>query len=308
MPAGRNDLRLFLLVAFGCSWLFALPVWLSGSGLDSPFLVVVALAMMFTPSLGVLAVWRFCHRGMPFREWARHTGLTWGFSRKRTLALTAAVWLGVPVLTLVALVLSVLIGVIHLDLAEFSLMREQLEKSTGQQLPIEPQILVVIQLIQAVVIAPVINAIPALGEEWGWRGYLLPRLVEATGGQWRALLLSGVIWGLWHAPLTLLGYNYPELGAWAALMFVGFCVLFGAVIGWLRLRSGSVWPAAIGHGALNAIAAVPMLVGDAANPPNLAIGGITGLVGWVLLAVIVGVLRSPYGSGSTGGAVRSTAG
>src|SRR5690606_13998217 len=115
----------------------------------------------------------------------------------------------------------------------------------------------------------------------------------------------GVIWGLWHAPVTLLGYNYPELGAWAALMFVGFCVLFGAILGWLRLRSGSVWPAAIGHGALNGIAALPMMIGDAANPPNLVIGGITGLVGWALLAVVVAVLRLPYGSSA---AARSTAG
>lgn len=296
MSQGRNDLWLFLLVAFGCSWLIALPLWLSGSGLDSPLLTIVALAMMFTPSLGVLAVRRFCHRGMPFREWARHTGLTWGVRRGRTLGLTAVAWFGVPLLTLVALVVSVLIGVVHVDLEGFSLMREQLEKATGRKPPMEPEMLIVIQLIQAVVIAPVINAIPALGEEWGWRGYLLPRLVAATGGQWRALLLSGVLWGLWHAPVTLLGYNYPELGAWAALMFVGFCVLFGAVIGWLRLRSGSVWPAVIGHGALNAIAGLPMMVGDAADPPDLAIGGVTGLVGWALLAVIVAVLRSPYGS------------
>src|SRR5690606_38859285 len=89
------------------------------------------------------------------------------------------------------------------------------------------------------------------------------------------LLLSGVIWGLWHAPLTLLGYNYPGLGPWAALYFVGFCVLAGVVFGWLRLRCGRVWPAVVAHGALNATAAAVLVLGDVA-----------GLVGWALLAAV----------------------
>jgi len=105
-------------------------------------------------------------------------------------------------------------------------------------------------------------------------------------GTWRALLVSGVIWGAWHFPLTLRGYNYPELGAWAAPMFIVFCVVFGALLSWLRLYSGSVWPAVVGHGSLNASAGLALLIGDAADPPVLAVVGITGLVGSVLLAVV----------------------
>jgi hypothetical protein len=109
-------------------------------------------------------------------------------------------------------------------------------------------------------------------------------------GLWPGLVLTGAIWGLWHAPLTLRGYDYPDLGPFAAPMFVGFCVIFGVLIGWLRLWTGSVWPAVVAHAALNGCAGIVLLVGDAAAPPNLALAGISGVVGWVLLAVLCAAL------------------
>ncbi|MEV4087546.1 CPBP family intramembrane glutamic endopeptidase, partial [Nonomuraea fuscirosea] len=104
------------------------------------------------------------------------------------------------------------------------------------------------------------------------------------------LLMSGAVWGLWHAPLTLLGYNYPRLGSWAALAFIGFCMLAGVLLGWLRLRTGSVWPAVVAHASLNAVAGVALLLGDAAAPPNELLAGITGVMGWVVLALLCVVL------------------
>ncbi|GAA0357981.1 hypothetical protein GCM10009530_04020 [Microbispora corallina] len=310
-----RDLLLFLLVAFGASWAAAIPLWLSGAPLGSPAVLVTGLVMMLTPSLGVLAVWRLCRRGTPFRSWARETGLTLGPDRPATARLLVVAWLGVPALVAVAAAVGVAAGTLHLDLAGLSLLRREAGQALAKA-PVDPRVLLALQVVEAVVIAPLINAVPALGEEWGWRGWLLPRLLSGPGGAGsgaargeegpgmgpsapgpvgggggdrgrlvRALLLSGVIWGLWHAPLTLRGYDYPSLGPWAAPYFVGFCVLFGVVLGWLRLRSGSVWPAAIGHGALNATAAVPLLLGDAAHPPNPALAGVMGLPGLAVLAV-----------------------
>jgi membrane protease YdiL (CAAX protease family) len=284
----RNDLLVFLLMAFGLSWLFALPMWVSGGSVNSSATVVTGLAMMTTPTLGVLAVWRLQHREVSLRDWARQSGITLGERRSSTLALVAATWIGVPLLTVLAVAVSAAVGVLSVDLDGLSLFRQMLNQAVGQDIPLDPATLVVVQFGAAVLIAPVINAIPALGEEWGWRGWLLPHLLRL--GTWRALLLSGAIWGAWHAPLTLRGYNYAELGAWAAPVFVGFCVIFGALLGWLRLTTGSVWPAVIGHAALNAAAGMTFLVGDAADPPNLAIAGITGVVGWVLLAAVAAIV------------------
>lgn len=324
------DLLLFLLVAFGASWLIALPVWTGAAPLGSVAFIVVGALMMFTPSLGVLAVWLSRRRGTPLREWARATGLTLGPDRGATAALLVTALLGVPLLVAVALAVSSAVGVVRLDLAGLSLYRSQLGAAVAK-VPLDPKVLYVIQVAQAVLIAPFLNAIPALGEEWGWRGWLLPRLLgdpavsppasgreaapagippEVTPGVtpgaapgaapaadadprwrpariWPALVLSGVIWGLWHAPLTLKGYDYPALGAWAAVLFVGFCVIFGALLGWLRLRTRSVWPAVIAHASLNATTGLALLLGDAAAPPNPAFSGITGIVGWALLAIVV---------------------
>src|SRR5436305_814196 len=72
--------------------------------------------------------------------------------------------------------------------------------------------------LQALLLTPL-----AFGEQWGWRGYLLPRLLPL--GQWPALLLSGAIWGLWHAPVILLGYNYPQHPILGVLVMVGTCAV-----------------------------------------------------------------------------------
>ncbi|MFI6707487.1 lysostaphin resistance A-like protein [Nonomuraea sp. NPDC050478] len=280
-----KPLPVFLAVAFVLSWLVALPLWL-GSGLGHPLMPVFGMLMMFTPTLGVLAAWRASR--VPFREWARETGLTLGERKGRTLLLVLAAWLGVPALVALAAALSVAAGLLTLDLDGLSLYRAQLE---AQNVPVPAGLAtgVVIQFVIGVVAGPLLNALPSLGEEWGWRGYLVPRLT-GTRGIVAGLMLSGAIWGLWHAPLTLLGYNYPNLGAGAALYFTGFCVVAGVVLGWLRLRSGSVWPAVVAHGSLNATAGILLLLGDVAEPPNLALAGLTGLVGWVLLAILGAVL------------------
>lgn len=58
-----------------------------------------------------------------------------------------------------------------------------------------------------VLVAPLLNCITCFGEEWGWRGYLLPHLMEKRSITF-SVVVGGIIWGLWHAPITALGHNY----------------------------------------------------------------------------------------------------
>ncbi|MFZ2102683.1 MAG: CPBP family intramembrane glutamic endopeptidase, partial [Oricola sp.] len=91
----------------------------------------------------------------------------------------------------------------------------------------------------------------ALGEETGWRGFLLPRLLHL--GPMRASLIVGFLHGVWHLPLILLTPFYHAGGDWwiAVPLFLAALTLGGAVYGWLRLASASIWPAALAHRALN---------------------------------------------------------
>ncbi|GAA4542245.1 CPBP family intramembrane glutamic endopeptidase [Pseudonocardia xishanensis] len=276
VAAGRVDLRavaVFLTVTFGASWLIASPLWFSGRGLATPGATLLLGAMMVSPSLGVLAVRLTVQRG---RRLTEGTGLGGtGFRRWWRWGLLG--WLAPLPLALLALGLATAVGVYHPDLAHLS----GLTAALGP-LPVSPWVLVAAQLAQVLVVGWV-DVIPALGEEWGWRGWLLPELLP--WGEWPAMVVIGVVWGLWHAPVLLLGYNYPLEGpAVRLLLMVAFCVVLSVLFGWLRLRSESVWPAAIAHGFLNAAAGSALLFSTAGQPVDNATTGLLGWTGWLVLA------------------------
>jgi membrane protease YdiL (CAAX protease family) len=91
-----------------------------------------------------------------------------------------------------------------------------------------------------------------LGEEYGWRGYLLPRLLPL--GEIKATLIVGLIWALWHVPILLIGLNYPEQSLIRVLPVFGITVLLMAFpFTWLYVDSrASVITVAVMHSVLNA--------------------------------------------------------
>ncbi|HEU4406048.1 MAG TPA: CPBP family intramembrane glutamic endopeptidase [Polyangiaceae bacterium] len=141
----------------------------------------------------------------------------------------------------------------------------------------------------------------AAGEEVGWRGYLLPRMVEA--GVPRPLLASGLVWALWHVPLIVAGAYGPGAGApaAAALVFVPVATAYGVFVGHLRLTTGSVWPAVLAHAAWNAL--TQACFNPAVKPrlwPWLGESGL--LVAAVLPAVVAAALRLRAPRPAAGGA------
>ena len=102
-----------------------------------------------------------------------------------------------------------------------------------------------------VALGSVQSLLSALGEELGWRGFLVPKLAESMTFT-RTALVSGSIWAAWHVPLIAFADYNSGTPTWYAVLCFGVAVISMAFpLAWLRLRSGSVWPAAILHASHN---------------------------------------------------------
>jgi membrane protease YdiL (CAAX protease family) len=270
---------LFYGVTFALGLSICLPLWVSCQGLRLPTARILLMVMMFAPAAGVLIVRLFLPKSViPL---VQTTGL--GIGRwPRTLGYWLFGWFGLTVIGLATPFIAALLGQFRLDLENFSGYNQLLQQRPDgaaalARFPV--QTLVLFQL-GSLLIAPGLNAIFVFGEEWGWRGFLLPKLLPL--GQWRALLLTGTLWGLWYSPVVLLGYDYPFHPKIGVILMTIFCIIFGVLLGWLRLATGSIWPAAIGHGALNAVGAFPYVVADANQTIDTAHVTILGWTGWIL--------------------------
>ncbi len=275
----------FLVIAFGLAWLVELPVWLSGEGLGSELFLPLTAVTMFTPAIAALVVVLFVRRPpsiprllgiWPLRPLGRTIGVT---------LLAAAVFTALPI---GALLLGQAMGLVRLDLVGFGAFAESL-RELGIELGTMP--LGTAVLIQFLALPLVIaqTALATVGEELGWRGWLVPALRPL--GVWPALVLSGAIWGLWHAPVILLGYNYqrPDLVGLACMVL--WTILPGVLLGWLRLRTASVWPAVFAHAAINATTSTALiLLASGQQASDYVWGTFLGWPGILLMLALVAVI------------------
>jgi membrane protease YdiL (CAAX protease family) len=159
---------------------------------------------------------------------------------------------------------------------------------------VKPWVFFITQVGIAIVqIVPILGQVLFLsfGEEFGWRAYLLPKLMPL--GPRKATLLVGAIWGVWHWPAILMGFNY-RLDYWGApvvgpLLFVSILMVESAFYSWVTLRSGSVWPAAIAHGVHNTSNKLMWFFLSGEPNPLLGPGtqGIIGALGYAVLSLVI---------------------
>ncbi len=127
----------------------------------------------------------------------------------------------------------------------------------------------------SLVLGPTINGIFGFGEEFGWRGYLLPKLMPL--GKLKAYTLVGVIWGLWHAPLIVVGFNYPGYPLLGIVGMVVMTTAVGVYINEMTLQNRSSILAGWIHGAFNGQAyGIWRILFPQVNP---LLGGFTGVIG-----------------------------
>ncbi|MCC8088031.1 MAG: CPBP family intramembrane metalloprotease [Rikenellaceae bacterium] len=140
-------------------------------------------------------------------------------------------------------------------------------------------------LLKAIFAGYTINAFFALGEELGWRGYLLEAL---KGGKFLPVsLFIGIVWGLWHWPLIAMGHNYPQHPILGIGMMVIWCILLSPVITYIVIKSKTVITAAIFHGTLNAVAGIASLFVIGGTDITNKVTGIAGFLALFILNIMV---------------------
>jgi len=286
---------IFLAFTFGIAWATGLVIYLTGGLTNSPVLipktsitlalVLLATIYMWAPTLGHILTRLLTHEGfhdlflrLKFRQ-------GWRF--------WLAAWFIPGILTLLGILVYFAVFPGQFD-PRFTTLQQGLNNAasaSGRALPITVQIYFLIQFFTALILSPILNCLAVFGEEFGWRAYLQPKLMPL--GARKALLITGLIWGVWHWPVIFMGYEYG-FGYWGApvvgpLLFLFFTVALAIFFGWLVLRAGSIWPSVIGHGAINGIAGLGLIA--MAGKPNMLLGpapdGLLGGLPLILLAAFL---------------------
>ena len=275
----RKPLIWFIIIAFAISWtLFIIPLAFKADiVVYSQAAWICWMLGMWGPGIAAIIVTLFVAR-RPFSDLRLNK-----FGKFRFYLIA---WFLPPLLAALAIVLSVIIGTGVFD-ANFTTLKQLAEQTAKSGQPIPINLLIIIQLAQGLILGPAINIFATMGEELGWRGFLLPKLLPI--GQWKAILFSGLIWGIWHAPVILQGHNFPQHPGWGVLVMILGCVLLGAIFSWLYLKTRSPWSAAIAHGSVNAWGSLPVLF---LLPGFDALFGgiILSLTGCIVMALFIGFL------------------
>ena len=266
----KKKLLIFLAFCFGISWLSAGIFYLCGIDYQSVWGFLFATVYMFFPLISVLLT-QLVTGEKPFSD----IGISFRLNKWW--------WLGwlviIPLPILLSLPVSALFPGVSIGTDNDSL-KQTLDAMQAQGMPLGPWGVGIITLLSGFVAGLTINALFAFGEESAWRGFM-HRLLKGKGF-WKECLIIGVIWGIWHAPLILMGHNYPEHPVPGVFMMVAFCMLVTPLMVFIRERSGSVIMASIAHGTINALGGLPILylIGY-----KELLSGITGLAGFIVLAV-----------------------
>lgn len=287
----RKQVGLYLLFTFVLSWAFMLGVIvpaalkLTPESTDMQRAAVVTLEafVMFIPAVGVVLTRLVTH---DWSDCRLHLNL------KGHAVPYLVGWFGPMVLTIVGAALYFL-----LFPSQFSPSAAAANPMLGAEVPAALNTVATVAL---VLLCPLLNAINCFGEEWGWRGFLYPKMKEGHSFL-RTAVLVGLIWGIWHAPIIAIGHNYqqvvgtaswPMIVAAIAAMCV-LCVFLSIIFCYISQRAHSVWPAVVAHGAFNGVASIGMLYMADPDHVNAFIGpaptGIIGALPLIIVAIYMAV-------------------
>ena len=234
----------FLFFAFAPLWIAAFAYYGSGHVYEDSGTQLLCSAAMLCPTVSVFITGAICKEKIDF------TGEN---SLKLGIYLKDKKWIWMLVVIFLPWVYKELGGWLFLafnpecfDAVSFS-----------QELGMDASLIAVMPLYS--VVNAVVFSIGGLGEEIGWRGFMMPRL-EKKMGIGPAILVGGIIWGVWHYPINYYGHNFGT-GYWGEpwlgfLIFTIFTIAMNALLTLAVKKTNSVWSAAFMHAVNNGALAI----------------------------------------------------
>lgn len=238
----RNAIALYVVLAIALSWCIQIPAIML-FGLDSAVINNIFIFIMWSPSLLALV--------FIIRNPAVRSQVLWRLGKLVYLPLgivvqTAIGFIVVGILITAGLATS---GYFTFQTTGVAVSGEAWLLGEGAQ----SWVFFLINISITAIAFSMLGLLAATGEEFAWRGFLQGQLTRQFGIL-PGIMLLAVIWWAWHLPALLMGYNFPEhpyIGSFILfpLLMVGASLFFG----WLTIKSGSFWPAALAHGTVNSI-------------------------------------------------------
>ncbi|MFW6197172.1 MAG: type II CAAX prenyl endopeptidase Rce1 family protein [Thermoplasmatota archaeon] len=251
----------FLLFAFAISWTIGFLLDILQVGIDTLYGSILVLLFMWGPAISGFLVLLFWTEGSFFLHFKKYFGFSNAkFNKKWTLM----AWLAPLVILFIMLGVGLLLPDISFSggMQEFSM-----------------------SIIQMLIAGLTINALAAFGEEFGWRAILLDEV--SSLGFWKASIMIGIIWGVWHAPLILWGYYFPGNTALGLLVMLAFAVTFAHVFTYFTARSKNVIASSFLHGSFNSLGPLAFVFLTGAGELIIGPDGLIGIVGVFIFLVLV---------------------
>lgn len=295
MKSNNRRIIIFLMLTFVMTYgveIFLIMPMAASIDLKQAYLAErLSRGVMFIPAIGALIT------RLATKEKGNRENLMLSLKLKGNLKYYGFAWLGFIALTVLGVGLYFFIFPSQFD-ADIgyarALLNAQIQNTGNTATQDQVKKMILLQMIIRIFCSPILNIVTCFGEEWGWRGYLLPRMLKKFKIV-PAILASGVIWGLWYMPLIAIGYNYGF--GYRGFPFVGmiamclFCIVIGILLSYVTIRTGSCIPAIIGNGTLNGIASMGLYFTSLQNPYNVFLGPApTGLIGGAGFILTAGVL------------------
>lgn len=242
----KKRIGIYLLISFGLVWGMMIPYFLLGGSYEDAAVNFILTFSMLCPAIAVLITRKVTKEGLPVTG---KNSLMLGIDLKNKK------WLWY--------ILALVLPIIYFDLGEllfYAIYPEAFDPSGLDSLGISRNLLFLIPL--SGICSSVMISFGGLGEEIGWRTYLYPKLEELYGTT-KALIIGGIIWGLWHYPAICAGHGFGH--GYFGEPWTGFAVFTidtiasGTIFYYFTKKTGSVWVAAFMHASNNTFTSITIL-------------------------------------------------